>query len=92
MSRNTTDFERNQFTEKCIVTHKALTIDRIDAVELLERKKDKLNNLDTFVSDMVKSNKNKNSRPNQMKNTSKGRSSVANSPTKFDVKSLLKKS
>lgn len=92
VSRNTTDFERNQFIEKCKVTHKALTIDGIDAVELLELwgRKDKPRKLDTFVSDMVKSSKNKNQ--NQLKNMSKGRSSIANSSTKFDVKSLLKTS
>lgn len=90
VSRNITDFERNQFIEKCEITHRALTIDRIDAVEVLElwSKRGKSKNLDTFVSDMVKSNQT----PDQMKDKSKKRSSVANSTTKFNVKSLLKTS
>lgn len=91
--RNVTDFERNQFIEKCEVTHRALTttMDRIDAVEVLElwNNKGKTKNLDTFVSDMVNLNHNP---ADQMKNKSKKRSSLANSTKKFDVKSLLKTS
>lgn len=85
ISRNTTDFERNQFIEKCQITHKALTVDRIDAADVLElwNNRGKAKNLDTFVSDMVKA-------PDHMTNKSRKRSSVATSPKKFDVKSLLK--
>lgn len=90
ISRNATDFERNQFIEKCQVTHKALTMDRMDAADVLElwNNRGKTKNLDTFVSHMVKSNQT----PDHMTNKSRKRSSVATSTTKFDVKTLLKTS
>lgn len=90
ISRNTTDFERNQFIEKCHITHRALTMDRIDAADLLElwNNRGSAKSLDTFVSDMVKSNQT----PDHKTNKSKKRSSLSNSTTKFDVKSLLKTS
>lgn len=90
ISRIINDFERNQFIQKCEFTHRALITDRIDAAGVLElwNNRDKTKNLDTFVTDMVKSNQ----MANQMTNKSRKRSSLSTSTTKFDVKSLLKTS
>lgn len=84
VSRNVTDFERTRFIEKCEVTHKALTMDGIDAVDVLEfwHNKGKIKELDSFVTEMVK--------PNQSPGQMKKRSSVVNKTTKFEVNSLLK--
>lgn len=90
VSRNICDFERNQFIEKCEFAHRALTMDRPNAVELLElwSKRAKKQDLDTFVNDMVKSRSNPNQNP--MNNRTKAKKSVDNRTTKFDDKSLLK--
>lgn len=89
VSRNITDFERNQFIGKCQMAHRGLIADRLDAVGVLELWKNKGNakNLDTFVSDMVKSNHS----TDQVTKKSKNRSSLTTNSAKFDVKSLLKK-
>lgn len=85
--RNLSDFERNQFIEKCELTHRAMTTSHLDAVDVLQlwSKKEKTKNLDAFVSDMVKSNPT----TDRMKNKPKAK---GNRPTKFDVTSLLKTS
>lgn len=77
--RNVSDFERNQFIEKCAVSHKALTSDQIDAVGLLEmhNSKQSTNKVDAFVNSMMKV---KDSRSNKQ----------SNNQTKFDVKTLMK--
>lgn len=81
VSRNVSDFERNQFIEKCQISLKALTEDKVDAVGLLEffGQKQSRNKLDTFVNSMVKS---KDNNRNSTKPNSK--------QSKFDVKTLIK--
>lgn len=80
--RNLSDFERNQFIEKCELTHRAMTTLRLDAVDVLQlwSNKGKTNNLDKFVSNVVNSSTKRNSKARN------------NSSTKFDVTSLLKAS
>lgn len=81
VSRNVSDFERNQFIEKCQISLKALTEEKVDAVGLLEffGQKQNRNKLDTFVNSMVKSKDNN-------RNSTKPNSNQ----TKFDVKTLMK--
>lgn len=84
--RNLSDFERNQFIEKCKLTHRAMTAaGHIDAVDVLElwSKKGKTKNLDAFVSGMVKSSP----AAAPVKNKSNAKDKQSN---KFDVRTLMK--
>lgn len=55
VSRNVSDYERNQFIEKCRTSRDALILGKIDAVELLEyyRKNMSRNKIDSFVNNMM---------------------------------------
>lgn len=77
--RNVSDFERNQFIEKCAVSHKALTSDQIDAVGLLEmnNSKQSINKVDAFTNSMMKMKENRSNKQ-------------SSNQTKFDVKTLMK--
>lgn len=77
VTRNVTDFERNQFMEKCKISRDAIAKDNVDAVGLfgfynqnMSREK-----IDSFINNMVKSNgEHRGNKPN----------------TKFSVKSIMK--
>lgn len=83
--RNLSDFERNQFIEKCELTRRAMKSGQMDAIDVLQlwNKKGKTKDLDAFVSDIVESKSN----PDKKRKKSKARDDKS---TKFDVKSLLK--
>lgn len=76
VSRNVSDFERNQFIEKCRTSRDALTKGKIDAVELLEfyRKNMSREKIDSFVNNMM-----------QQKNREDKQKS-----SKFNVKKIMK--
>lgn len=76
VSRNVTDFERNQFVEKCKMSRDALTNSSIDAVELLQfySKNMSQEKIDSFVNNMMKQKTNGNGKKS----------------SKFNVKTLMK--
>lgn len=55
VSRNVSDYERNEFIEKCQIALKVLTTNQCNAVELLDYygKKNNSGKIDSFVSDMM---------------------------------------
>lgn len=74
VSRNVTDFERNQFVEKCKISRDTLTNGRVDAVELLEfyNRVIKREKIDRLINNSKKSSERSN-----------------NNPAKFNVKTLM---
>lgn len=96
ITRNVTDFERNQFLEKCIISRDVLIKNNIDAVGLLELYRLNgmyRNKFDLFVNNMVKSNKvDKENKGNQdIKKIKEIKDNKENKQTsKFSVKSIMK--
>lgn len=78
VTRNVTDFERNQFMEKCKISRDVMINDNLDAVGLLEfyRQNMSREKIDSFINNMVKSHK-----ENKGNNKQTG---------KFSVKSIMK--
>ncbi|XP_055326807.1 poly(A) RNA polymerase, mitochondrial-like [Sitodiplosis mosellana] len=76
VSRNVTDFELNQFVDKCRMSRDALTKSSLDAVELLEfySKNMSREKIDSFVNNMMKQKSSENSKKSG----------------KFNVKTLMK--
>lgn len=76
VSRNVSDFERNDFIQKCGRSLNALVNDKLDAVSLLESSEQKRNGkkIDSFVHNMINKNDSKTS---------------SSSKSKFNIKTVL---